>query len=321
MAVFTELDHAKMRDWLSRNYAIELAAKAEPIAAGIENSNYKIRAADDRSYIVTIIEKWSFATARYCIDLAHHFNRAGLPVPAVIANLAKARCTELMAKPAVVIEFVAGSENMRPDASACETLGATVARLHAAATGFEGRMDNPRNHAWRASAAARMRAHMDANDQRLLAEAMAIDAKLAAAGLATIACHCDLFRNNVLWHRGELAGIIDFFFAGDDLAGFDLGVAAVDWSQDDAGRIDIELLAALARGYLGVAGSLPATPSQLADLMVSGALRFWLSRLVDVHEPRTAVMLTPHDPQVFRDRLGSCLAGRDQLRACLAAPA
>jgi homoserine kinase type II len=85
-------------------------------------------------------------------------------------------------------------------------------------------------------------------------------------------------------------------------------VTVNDWCIDLAsGALDAPRVEALLRAYSAVR---PFTDDELAawqPMLRAAALRFWLSRLYDLHVPRAAEMLTPHDPthfeRILRDRI------------------
>ncbi|MBF2735277.1 MAG: phosphotransferase [Betaproteobacteria bacterium AqS2] len=318
MAVFTQADHADAAPWLRDNYGIELTGELEPITEGIENSNYRFTAADGARYIFTVIEVWDEELAGWCVRLARHLHDRGEPVPRPLRNrLRDGPLGVFAAKPAVVVDFVDGAWLPAPDASQCGLAGGAIARLHRAAADFAPLLPNPRGAAWRRETAAELRPSLPAADQELLDAALARDEALQASGLPRGACHCDLFRNNFLWRDGAIAGVIDFYFAGEDFLLFDLAVAAIDWTMDEDGAVDGPRLAALLAAYRAGRAPDAAEAAAFGDALVAGALRFWLSRLLDVARPRDAYALQPHDPVVFRRRLARCLADRERLAAAL----
>ena len=126
--------------------------------------------------------------------------------------------------------------------------------------------------------------------------------------LAKGAIHGDLFCDNVLFDGDRVAGIIDFGFAATDFFAYDLAITVNDWCVDaDGAPLDPSLLAALAqrvrRGSPADADEREAWPS----LLRAAALRFWLSRLYDLHLPRPGELTHAHDPahfeRILRDRV------------------
>jgi homoserine kinase type II len=112
--------------------------------------------------------------------------------------------------------------------------------------------------------------------------------------------HADLFRDNVMFEQGRLTGFFDFYFAGVDTWLFDLAVCLNDWCIAlDTGAHDSERATALLQAYQQVRPLQAAERELLPAMLRAGALRFWVSRLWDLHLPREAAMLQPHDPTHF----------------------
>ena len=65
------------------------------------------------------------------------------------------------------------------------------------------------------------------------------------------------------------------------------------------GEFDAPRLHALLAAYSAERSLSEAEQIAWPALLRAGALRFWLSRLYDLHLPRTAEVNTPHDPAVF----------------------
>ena len=108
----------------------------------------------------------------------------------------------------------------------------------------------------------------------------------------------------------HLSGIFDFYFAGVDALLFDIAVCLNDWCIDlETGRLDETRATVLVAAYATVRQLTPNERRLLPAVMRGAALRFWLSRLWDLHLPRDASLLTAHDPmhfeRVLRERVAA----------------
>ena len=102
----------------------------------------------------------------------------------------------------------------------------------------------------------------------------------------------------------ELSGLIDFYFACNDLLAYDLAVCLNAWCFDAAGVVfDRDKGAALIAGYQSVRPLMPAERDALPTLARGAALRFLLTRAHDwVYTPEDAIVVK-HDPKPYIERL------------------
>ena len=108
---------------------------------------------------------------------------------------------------------------------------------------------------------------------------------------------------DVLFVGDTISGFFDFYFAGHDSFVFDIAVTLNDWCVHHGGDLDgvhDEARAVALMGAYQAVRPLSAAERQLLGAVLrAGALRFWLSRLWDLHLPREASMLQAHDPAHF----------------------
>lgn len=300
MSVFTPVSREALAQWLQPSGAGELLDYAG-IAAGVQNTNYFVSTAGGR-WVLTLFETLAPAELDFYLGLMAHLAARGLPCPAPLAAAAGSIQRPLAGKPAVLFSRLSGAEVAVPGVVHCAALGQALARLHLAAASCPVSQDNPRGGAWREQAAARVLPLLPATEQALLREEMAFQAA-ATEALPAGLVHGDLFRDNVLFTGESLSGLLDFYFAGRDVLLFDLAVAANDWCRAPAGGLEPARTRALLQGYQTLRPLQPAEARAWPRLLRQAALRFWLSRLLDLHLPRPGEQVLVKDPAGFRDLL------------------
>lgn len=306
MAVFTPLDAEQAGALLARLGLGPLRA-LEPIAAGIENTNYFVDT-DEGRWVLTVFERLGFEQLPFYLRLMQHLARRGLPVPEPRADAAGEIVHRLAGKPAALVNALPGAHQLAPDLHHCAQVGALLAAMHLAVADFPLAQPNLRGLDWCQATAPQLLRHVDSAQRALLADELVFQQQLAESAawraLPRGAVHADLFRDNVLFDglpgHEKLTGCFDFYFAGTDTFAYDLAVALNDWCIDlDSGRPDEDRAAALVAAYTRVRPLGAGESRLLPALLRAAALRFWLSRLADWHLPREAALLQPKDPAHF----------------------
>ena len=316
MAVYTEVSFDEAASLVARLGLGTLNALTG-IRSGIENTNY-FADTDDGSYVLTVFERLTFDELPFYLELMKHLAARGIPVPGPKPDASGAILHTLQGKPAAVVDRLRGSHRLAPDAAHCASLGAVLARMHAAGADFALHQPNLRGQPWWTETVPVVLPFLTDTQRALIETELAFQQQLAASPAYAVlprgAIHADLFRDNAMFDEtpsgDQLTGLFDFYFAGIDALLFDIAVCLNDWCIDlESGRLDETRAAMLVAAYNTVRALTPNERRLLPALMRGAALRFWLSRLWDLHLPRDASLLTAHDPthfeRVLRERVAA----------------
>jgi len=306
MAVFTRVSEPEFSAWLS-NYSLGSLLELQGIASGIENTNYFVTTSNGR-FVLTLFEKLSAIELPFYLNLMAHLARHGIPCPSPVANRHDQFLGELNGKPACIVSRLAGKSLTEPNAENCAAVGAMLGQMHAAGQSFAEPMENPRGASWRESAAKQVLPFLAAQDAALLRSEVAFHTQHTLAALPQGIVHADLFRDNVLFDGERVGGLIDFYFACNDCLLYDVAITVNDWCVGAESTLDLARTRALLDAYHAVRPFTAQETDMWPVALRAAALRFWISRLFDLHKPRDGELVNAHNPDQFKHILQQHIA-------------
>lgn len=306
MAVFTSVSEAELRAWLG-DYSLGQLLELQAIASGVENTNYFVTTSNGR-FVLTLFERLSADELPFYLNLMAHLARHGIPCPSPVANRHNQFLGTLNGKPACIVSRLSGKSTATPNNAQCAAIGAMLGQMHIAGQSFSQIMPNPRGAAWRAATAPQVRHFLDAEQAALLDSEIPLHARQSWAALPQGAIHADLFRDNVLLEENRVGGLIDFYFACSDALLYDVAITVNDWCMNADGTLDMARAQTFLRAYHAVRPLLDSERDAWPLMLRVAALRFWLSRLFDLHLPRDGELVNAHDPRHFERILKNHIA-------------
>lgn len=309
MAVYTTITDAEL-DAALPGYGLERCGTPRGVADGIENTTYffdaRMPSGEILPLVLTVLEQCPEPQRVFTTALTSHLAASGLPVPCPLRNKqGDANCT-IAGKSALIFPRLGGKHLAQPGAGECRIIGDYLARAHLAARTFTPRLDNSRGLQWLAAAQDSLTPFLDHDDRTLLAQQVERYRKLSSVpGLPTGAIHGDLFRDNALFHRGTLAGVIDFFNACTDWLLLDVAITINDWcSNGSQASVDRELAGALLDAYHRARPFTNGERQCWQDMLCLAATRFWVSRLMGIYAPQlSGGEMKTKDPGEYRSVL------------------
>lgn len=305
MAVYTDVGDADLEEFLNA-YDLGALLSFKGIAEGVENSNFLLRT-ESGSYILTLYEKRvAEADLPFFLGLMEHLADRGIRCPLPVKGRDGKALRRVAGRPAAIISFLEGLWARRPQTHHCAALGQALAEMHQAGRGFPLHRRNALSRdGWR-PLFEMSRARADTVEPGLAAFIAAELAFLESAwpaGLPEGVIHADLFPDNVFFLKGQLSGLIDFYFACNDVLAYDLAVCLNAWCFEPDNTFNVTRGRALIQAYENVRRLQPDEREKLPILARGAALRFLLTRLYDWLTVPAGALVTPKDPREYLRKL------------------
>ncbi|CAH0495886.1 homoserine kinase [Novosphingobium sp. CECT 9465] len=312
MAVYTHIGAEDMAALIAE-FDVGQLVSAKGIAEGVSNSNWLLETTGSASnatrFILTMYEfRIELDDLPYFLSLLDHLAAKGCPVPRTIHDRDGALYRMRGEKALALIEFLPGVSVSDPTPAQARAVGAALAQIHAAAADFAGTRANGMGLAeWQrlfdACGAAGL-ASIDPDLAGLIADFLPRVAAAWPTDLPRSVIHADLFPDNVLMLGDKVTGLIDFYFACNDLTAYDVAVTHAAWCFDATGStFRADLSAALLEGYESLRPLSADERAALPLLAQGAALRFTATRAYDwLNTPADALVMRK-DPMAFARRL------------------
>jgi homoserine kinase type II len=305
MAVYTDVAADELAEFL-RDYDIGELLSYKGIAEGVENSNFLLHTTAG-SFFLTLYEKRvAVADLPFFLGLMGHLASHGITCPQPVKTRSGETLGTLAGRPAAIIDFLEGVWPRKPTAAHCAGIGEALAKLHLAGRDFPMTRVNALSvSGWRPlfdSAASRADT-LQHGLRALMSDELDHLEKSWPKHLPEGVIHADAFPDNVLFLRDRLSGLIDFYFACNDILAYDVAICLNAWCFE----VDHSFNVTKARAFLNAYGRerrLSDAEQDALPLLARGAaLRILLTRLVDWFNVPAGALVRPKDPLEYARKL------------------
>lgn len=305
MAVYTEVSDDELAGFIAR-YELGELLSYKGIAEGVENTNYMVHTTAG-TFILTLYEKRvDPRDLPFFLGLMAHLQSRGVNCPLPVRDKRGEMLNPLGGRQAALITFLDGVWPRKPTATHCLEVGRALARMHIAGDGFGLERSNALGlKDWRPlfekfSAAAD---DILPGLNRLIGDELRYLESSWPQDLPQGVIHADLFPDNVFFIGEALSGLIDFYFACNDILAYDIAVCLNAWCFEKDFAFNATKGRALLKGYEEIRPLSGAERAAMPTLARGAAMRFLLTRGYDwLNTPATA-MVARKDPFDYVRRL------------------
>jgi homoserine kinase type II len=303
MAVYTDVAADELAEFLIA-YDIGELLSYKGIAEGVENSNFLLHTTAG-SFFLTLYEKRvALADLPFFLGLMGHLAGHGIVCPQPVKTRSGETLGRLAGRPAAIIDFLEGVWPRKPNAAHCAAVGQALAKMHLAGRDFPMKRANALSvSGWRPlfDQAASRADTLQHGLRQLMSDELDHLEKTWPKNLPEGVIHADAFPDNVLFLGEKLSGLIDFYFACNDILAYDIAICLNAWCFEADHSFNVTKARAFLNAY-GRERKLSDAEQHALPLLARGAaLRILLTRLVDWFNVPPGAMVKPKDPlEYFR---------------------
>jgi len=236
-----------------------------------------------------------------------HLASHGINCPQPLPNERGETLSTLAGRPAVIINFLEGIWPRKPTATHCAGVGQALAKMHLAGHGFAMSRANALSvSGWRPlfeQAAARADEVQHGLRGLIGKELDYLERGVWPNNLPLGVIHADLFPDNVFFLGDKVSGLIDFTFACNDMLAYDVAICLNAWCFEADCSFNVTKARAFLNAYERERALTEAEQQALPLLARGAALRFLLTRLVDVLNVPEGALVRPKDPLEYVRKL------------------
>jgi homoserine kinase type II len=305
MAVYTDVAAEELAEFL-KGYDIGELLSYKGIAEGVENSNFLLHTTAGYFFLTLYEKRVALDDLPFFLGLMAHLAGHGISCPQPVTTRKGEALGMLAGRPSAIIDFLEGVWPRKPNAAHCAAVGQALAKLHLAGRDFPMKRVNALSvSGWRplfelASPRADTLQH---GLQALLGDELDHLEKSWPKHLPDGVIHADLFPDNVLFLGDRLSGLIDFYFACNDILAYDVAICLNAWCFETDHSFNVTKARAFLNAY-GRERKLSDAEQDALPLLARGAaLRILLTRLVDWFNVPPGALVRPKDPLEYVRKL------------------
>ena len=301
MAVHSILNKSDIKHILEK-YNIGNLIKFQGIKEGIENTNYLI-ITDVNKYILTIFEKRVKKNdLPFYFQLMQSTYEKNINCPTVLYRTDQNTTFDIHNKKAAIFSFINGKCLKTWKEINCFDVGKILAKFH---TGNYQYLKKKKNNfsieCWENlynRCLKKINLILPNSQNIILKEINYLKKKWKIASLPKGLIHADLFPDNVLFDKGKISGIIDFYFSCYDFLIYDLAILLNAWAFKN-NELDKQKFLSILKGY-ETHRKLTNQEKKMLNIFLRGAsVRFLMTRIFDKLNVKKESNVIIKDPKEY----------------------